>query len=74
MTSLAHSPAPPGASPPGASPPGASPPAASPPAARRRHRRVLAVVALMLVPFAGVAVYLVLYQPFADAVGGCGGG
>jgi len=47
-----------------------------PPSARQSHRarRLLAAAALLL-PLIGIATYLVMvFQPFADAAGGCGGG
>ncbi len=40
---------------------------------RRRVRSVLLAVALVL-PFAGVVAFLIAFQPFAAAAGGCGGG
>jgi hypothetical protein len=41
---------------------------------RTRARRLLIAAALLL-PLLGIAGFLiVVFQPFADAVGGCGGG
>src|SRR5262245_58257393 len=43
--------------------------------ASRRRWRALAVALLLLTPPLAAIVYvLVLFQPFADSVGGCGGG
>jgi hypothetical protein len=45
------------------------------PAAAPSRRRPLLFIALMLLPLLGILAFLiVVYQPFADAVGGCGGG
>jgi hypothetical protein len=30
--------------------------------------------AALLIPLLGVAAFLMIFQPFADAAGGCGGG
>jgi hypothetical protein len=42
----------------------------------RRRRRALActLLLLLLIPLAGITAFLVIVQPFADSVGGCGGG
>lgn len=45
----------------------------------RRHRRsrpirVLVAAAALLIPLLGVVALLMIFQPFADAAGGCGGG
>jgi hypothetical protein len=35
---------------------------------------VIAAWAVLLIPLLGMAVLLMIFQPFADAAGGCGGG
>ena len=48
-----------------------------PPAAirRARGRRPIIIAVSLLIALAGVLTFLVIaFQPFADAVGGCGGG
>jgi hypothetical protein len=48
--------------------------AARPTAKPRRGRALIATAALLL-PLIGIAMLLVfVFQPFADAAGGCGGG
>lgn len=47
----------------------------TPEAARPRRRRPLLIAAALLVPLIGIATLLLfVFQPFADAAGGCGGG
>jgi len=36
--------------------------------------RTLLIIAALTVPLAGILAFLVAYQPFAGAAGGCGGG
>ncbi|HWF80423.1 MAG TPA: hypothetical protein VN695_07535 [Streptosporangiaceae bacterium] len=47
----------------------------APETAKERRGRPLLVTAALLLPLIGIATVLVfVFQPFADAAGGCGGG
>ncbi|HYS33256.1 MAG TPA: hypothetical protein VEM58_13455 [Streptosporangiaceae bacterium] len=40
----------------------------------RGRVRSLVLAAALALPFAGIVAFLIAFQPFADAAGGCGGG
>ena len=55
--------------------PDSTPASTGEPAAGPSWHRPLLFIALMLLPLLGILGFLiVVFQPFADAAGGCGGG